>query len=71
MALHSQAMPEQVSLFGDYSLHDRRGRSDRAVDELRGRFGPNIIRAASLIGKDQHLATDKCEIVPMPGMMYR
>jgi hypothetical protein len=40
------------------------------VNDLRGWLGYGTIRAASLMVENT-LAQDKCELVVMPGMMYR
>ena len=65
-----QARPVQLDLFHEYESRSRRQAADDAVDALRSRFGAHAITAASLLG-DKHMAQDRCEIVPMPGMMYR
>jgi len=62
--------PLQLDLFNDAERRERRRLLDNCVDDLRGRFGYGTIRAASLMGKND-LAKDKCELVIMPGLMYR
>ena len=69
--LEDDRKPEQLDLFGDYILHDRQNRLDRAIDEIRGRFGKDVICSGCLYSRGTALATDKCESVKMPGMMYR
>ncbi len=69
--LQEATTPEQLDLFGDYEESDRQNRLDRAVDEIRNRFGKDAIRCGSLFAQDAKLATDKCESVKMPGPMYR
>ena len=62
--------PVQVDMFNDYQKRERRKSLDDAIDEIRRRWGYTAIRPASLMGH-MLLATDKCETVPMPGLMYR
>ena len=62
--------PVQLDFFGDFLTSDKRNRLDRAVDELRCRFGKDIIKTACQCARPTLLATDKCESVKMPGMMY-
>lgn len=62
--------PVQVDMFNDYLARERRRALDDAIDEIRRRWGYTAIRPASLMGH-MLLATDKCETVPMPGLMCR
>ena len=62
--------PLQLDLFHDAERRERRRALDNCVDDLRSRFGYGAICAASLMGENT-LAQDKCELVVMPGMMYR
>ena len=62
--------PLQLDLFNDAERRERRRLLDNCVDDLRSRFGYGTICAASLMGENT-LAQDKCELVIMPGMMYR
>jgi DNA polymerase-4 len=62
--------PLQLDLFNDAERRERRRMLDNCVDDLRSRFGYGMICAASLMGHND-LAQDKCELVVMPGMMYR
>lgn len=62
--------PIQIDMFNDYVLRARRRALDDTIDEIRRRFGYSAIRPASLMGQ-MLLATDKCETVPMPGMMFK
>ena len=62
--------PPQRTSFGGAGGRLKRRALDDAVDALRGRFGFGCIKAASLIPKTP-IATDKCETVPMPAIMYR
>ncbi|MDO5435619.1 MAG: DNA polymerase IV [Clostridia bacterium] len=64
-------LPRQLDLFNDEMTADRREQADRAVDGLRCRYGMDIVRAGCMIGADLALATDECEKVTMPGMIYR
>ena len=62
--------PVQTDLFNDYALREKRRLADDCVDSLRSRFGPRAVVAASLLG-DLLLAQDRCETVPMPGLMFQ
>ena len=62
--------PVQLDMFGDFAWSDRRNQLDRAIDELRSRFGKDIIHTACHCKRPTLLATDKCESVKMPGPMY-
>ena len=44
--------------------------AEKAIEEIRRRFGYRAIRAASLIG-DLKMAQDGCETVMMPSAMYQ
>ena len=63
-------VPAQTDLMGDEARLNKRGRLDEAVDELRNRFGYSCLKAASLLDPTP-IATDRCETVPMPAIMYR
>lgn len=69
--LQDEKEPEQLDIFGDYQRYDKKNRLDRAIDEIRNRFGKDAIKHASQCVIPTMLATDKCESVKMPGMMYR
>ena len=69
--LQDENKPDQLDLFGDYLKYDKQNRLDKAVDEIRRRFGKDIICNACLCSRMTSLATDRCESVKMPGMMYR
>ena len=62
--------PVQLDLFDDFGKREKRKAFDDAIDEIRRRFGYGSIRSASLLG-DLKMATDKCETVTMPGIMYK
>ena len=66
----SENQPVQLDVFNDYQAREKRRSLDRAVDEIRRRFGYNAVCPASLMG-DLHMAQDRCETVPMPAPMYR
>lgn len=58
-----------MDVFCDYQRRKRRQSLDDTIDDIRHRYGPRSIIAASLMG-DRKLAQDKCDLVMMPGMMY-
>ena len=62
--------PVQMDFFSLTEIHEKRRQLDDAIDGIRRRFGTDVVRAASLIG-DLPLAQDRCEIVPLPGMLAR
>ena len=68
--LACDSAPVQTDVFDDERRAERLQRLSDAVDEIRGRFGEDSVRAASLLGR-LHMAQDHCETVTMPGMMYR
>ena len=61
---------EQLSLFIDHEKRERRERLERAVEELRGRFGKKALTYASLMG-DLKMPDDGRDLVRMPNPMYR
>ena len=61
--------PVQTDLFGEAQAREKRRALDDAVDDIRRRFGYAAVRPASLMGETLN-ATDKCETVTMPGIMY-
>jgi len=61
--------PVQTDMFGDFAGRIRRRALEDAVDDIRSRFGMNSIIAASLMNSAL-TATDKCETVPMPSIMF-
>ncbi|MEG1516296.1 MAG: DNA polymerase IV [Clostridia bacterium] len=62
--------PVQIDLFEGYTRRDRQKTLDDTIEEIRRRFGSRAIYAAALMG-DLKMAKDKCEMVIMPGLMYR
>ncbi|MBR4234621.1 MAG: DNA polymerase IV [Clostridia bacterium] len=68
--LSPDGAPAQCDIFGDSMRVQKRRTLDDAVDDLRGRFGVSCLRAASLL-YGTPIATDRCETVPMPALMYR
>ena len=62
--------PEQTDLWLSGEARRRRRTLDDAVDEVRRRFGPQAVQAASRM-RDTQMAKDKCETVPLPGMMWQ
>lgn len=65
-----QSQPEQLSLYSDYALHDRRGQLQMAIEDIRRRFGKKAIYNAILMG-DKKMPEDGRDMVRMPGMMYQ
>ncbi len=63
------ARPAQTDLFGQSEAEHKRQKLGDAVDALRGRFGERSLIAASLMSPTP-IATDRCETVPMPSIMY-
>ena len=68
--LQDEKLPDQLDMFGDYLIFDKRNRLDRAIDDIRNRFGKDAIYSACHCRRRTDLATDKCETVKMPGVMY-
>ena len=68
--LQDEKLPDQLDMFGDYLIFDKRNRLDRAIDDIRNRFGKDAIFSACHCRRRTDLATDKCETVKMPGVMY-
>ena len=68
--LQDEKAPDQLDMFGDYLIFDKRNRLDRAIDDIRNRFGKDAIFSACQCRRRTDLATDKCETVKMPGVMY-
>lgn len=68
--LQDEKLPDQLDMFGDYLIFDKRNRLDRAIDDIRNRFGKDAIFSACQCRRRTDLATDKCETVKMPGVMY-
>ena len=65
-----QDQVEQLSLFIDYSQHDKRERVQDAIEEIRRRFGEKAIYNAILMG-DKKMPSDKRDLVRMPGLMFQ
>ena len=60
----------QLDMFNSCALHDRQQALDDAIDAIRGRFGERAVYNACLMCAPG-MATDRCETVPMPQLMYR
>lgn len=60
---------EQISLFVNYAKHDRMGRVQDAIEDIRRRFGDKAIYNAILMG-EKKMPSDGRELVRMPGLMY-
>ena len=68
--LESERQPVQLDVFNDWAKREKRDAAEKAVEEIRHRFGYRAIRAASLMG-DLKMAQDGCETVMMPGTMFQ
>lgn len=69
--LQTEASPEQLDFFGEYVLFEKQRTLFQAIDQIRRRFGKNAIFNGCLCSSPTRLATDHCESVKLPGMMYR
>lgn len=67
--LQSQELPGQLDFFEDDERHQKQSRLDKAVYQLQKKFGDTSILPASLM-LDGNVATDGCDLVIMPGIMY-
>lgn len=67
--LAPEGTPEQTDLLGDFARRERTDRLERAVEDIRRRFGKTAIETASLLG-DIHLPMGRTEEVKLPGVMY-
>ena len=65
-----QNQSEQLSLFVDYARHDKLGRIQDAIEDIRRRFGKKAIYNAILMG-EKKIPGDGRELVRMPGLMYQ
>lgn len=61
---------EQLSLFNDNERRERRERLEDCVEEIRGRYGKEVLTYCALLG-DLKMPGDGREKVKMPGMMYK
>jgi DNA polymerase-4 len=68
--LVSEHLPVQLDVFSDWERREKRNAAEKAIEEIRRRFGYRSIRAASLMG-DLKMAQDGCETVMMPNIMYQ
>ena len=68
--LISDEASTQTDIFQEEEIIRKRTLLDDAIDEIRERFGGQSIQAASLLNAAP-IATDRCETVPMPAIMYR
>ena len=68
--LSDEREPGQTDLFGLSDRNKKIQALDDTVDKLRDRFGARSLVAASLLNPTP-IATDRCETVPMPAIMYR
>jgi DNA polymerase-4 len=69
ISLVSDATPRQLMLFDDEEHRQKLDKLEGTVDELRRRFGKNIIYNASLMGDIKVREIGASEVI-MPGMMY-
>lgn len=63
-------LPDQLSLFVDYSRRDNLEKVEDAVEDLRNRFGKHAITYAALLG-NLKMPDDGRHKVKMPGLMYQ
>ena len=63
-------LPDQISLFVDYSRRDNLEKVEDAVEDLRNRFGKHAITYAALLG-NLKMPDDGRHKVKMPGLMYQ
>lgn len=59
----------QVDIFQDYKKHDKRERADKAIHQIRKRYGKNSVTFASLLG-DIKMPKERTEVVTLPSTMY-
>ena len=62
--------PVQQDFFGAARQAEKRRALEDCVDDVRGRFGEQCLKAASLL-PPVPMAKDRCEKVTMPALMYR
>lgn len=68
--LVSKEIPDQLSMFYDYSRHQTRETLEDAVEGIRSRYGKRAITYATLLG-DLKMPQDGRDTVKMPNMMYK
>ncbi|MDR1712762.1 MAG: DNA polymerase IV [Coriobacteriales bacterium] len=66
-------LPQQLSIFGDEQQRLALERLDSTIDELRRRFGNNIVRRAVALGDEQMTPLDICRdnVVHPVGFLHR
>ncbi len=62
--------PYQQSFFYDTRKRELRRLADDCIDQLNVRYGDQVVFPATLLAP-LNMATDRCETVPMPAVMYR
>ena len=62
--------PDQLTLFDDTELREKRERIQDAVESIRERFGKRAITYATLLG-NLKMPDDGRDTVKMPGLMYQ
>ena len=67
--LKSSSECVQLNLFADYKREENMERVEKAIENIRSRFGKKAITYASLLG-DLKMPGDDRDMVKMPGMMY-
>ena len=65
-----KADPDQLTLFDDTELREKRERIQNAVESIRERFGKRAITYATLLG-NLKMPDDGRDTVKMPGLMYQ
>lgn len=65
--LTDQNAPLQQDLFGNYERHEKFDRAEKAMYELRKRYGKKSVTFASLMG-DINIARERTDIMVLPSM---
>lgn len=69
IGLIPQQMPQQLSFDMNINRIEKREKIDRAVEDIRRRFGKRSVIPCSLL-QPSMMVKDDCDKVHMPGMMY-
>ena len=68
--LENAANPEQRNMFYDYGRQDKRRAINRAVDDIRERYGKGAVKPCVILDEDKIPATNHDDVI-MPSYMYR